>query len=34
MLVRVVVEDTETECVVTTVFITSKIGKYMGEKNR
>ncbi len=29
MLVRAVVEDTQEERVVTTVYITSKIGKYM-----
>lgn len=29
MLTRVVVEETERELVVTTVYITSKIGKYM-----
>ncbi len=34
MLVRVVVEETETERIVTTVYITSKIGKYMGEAIR
>jgi hypothetical protein len=34
MLVRVVVEETERERVVTTVYITSKIGKHMGEANR
>jgi hypothetical protein len=33
MLVRVIVEETEVEIVVTTVYITSKIGKYMGEAN-
>jgi hypothetical protein len=31
MLIRVVVEETESVRVVTTVYITSKIGKYMGE---
>jgi hypothetical protein len=33
MLVRIVVEETDDERVVTTVYITSKIGKYMGEAN-
>ncbi len=33
MLVRVVVEESDSERVVTTVYITSKIGKYMGEAN-
>lgn len=31
MLIRVVLEETEREHVVTTIYITSKIGKYMGE---
>lgn len=31
MLIRVVVEESESEHIVTTVYITSKIGKYMGE---
>ena len=33
MLVRVVVEESDSERVVTTVYITSKIGKYMGGAN-
>jgi nitrogen regulatory protein PII len=34
MLVRVIVQETDVERVVTTVYITSKIGKYMGGANR
>jgi hypothetical protein len=34
MLLRVVVEEGQSERVITTVYITSKIGKYMGEANR
>lgn len=33
MLIRMVVEETGGELVVTTIYITSKIGKYMGEAN-
>ena len=31
MLIRVVLEETENERVITTVYIASKIGKYMEE---
>ena len=33
MLIRAVVEETGSERIVTTIYITSKIGKYMGEGN-